>query len=1142
MRYQCLIIIISLLITSINLTAQSLKITGTIINEENKEAVPFATIQIKGQMKGTVANMFGNFELNIQKTDKQVSVVISSLGFENKTIIISEFENTNAIALIPREYEIAEILVKPKNPLDIIGSALSKVEKNYSQLPVYLDGFYRELLSENNQYIELAEAACKFYYAAYEKYDVTKSVTEYFKVEKVPDLIKDYTFDFQRFNLITHDKDQVKILESRSTDYLHNEHFKVVVTGGPLNIMACDAVKNVSDSEHQFLNPNFFKYYQYELIDITTYNDKRVYVIKFKPGNLKKAWWKGTLYVDIESEAFITIEYEVEPQSKIKREVFAFIYNPALFTNKNSKCKNYFELKNQKVKVDYRQIGNEWSLSHIKRERIKSLNFSEYYVHYKMQPKIDYYESTELIINNIEEKNVVPFNTKETLKNSYSTVLQEYQTDYNEEFWENYNILKSTPLEDSIKQMLEQKKLLKTQFKEKRVRDDSIQPPIAKIRPDTLFIHNDTLVDSYKWIENINDENVLSYINDENKYTDNYLKPLKEFQKNLFDEMKKRADFNLKRIIKKRKGGYNYFYDAAGSKSYPDIIKENISTGEKSVVLESRGRSNNSPNYAIGGMVFSPSGKFFVFYEQKSADYDIQAYIFDIKKNLITDSIKNAYPVEWLNNETLIYTSWNSTNRVNKVCSHSLHSAVSDKLIFKEDDLEKEVDFINFKSLILVESYGKLSADYYMIKKTDLDEPLKFMFSIDGHLSGVYEKNGQLYIGKGDSLFVASLTNYQPENWQYFGLREPDVLQEIETTNFVVKIRRDKLKKYFVIYSRADSSVFQTINFKGVDYNHLELMPDSAEENNDCFLYKFSTLSQPDKYLKYNITKKTESLIWQDSISGYDSKKYKQEVLWVKTKDSKEVPLSIFYKKGRKRNGEAGVYLTSYGTGNHREKAQLDYSLLPLIDRGLIYAYAHVRGEGILGYDWFIDGTGMNRANAVNDFVVCADYLIENKYTKPGKIVVEGSSSGGFLVTAAMVKKPGLYNTVIANVPLIDIITNTIDSLGVFSGLQRKEYGNPNDKVQFEYMKSYVPYENIKESKYPNVLFVTGLNDERVKYWHSLKTIAKLRGANKSDNTILLKTGLFSGHGGIGGWSKYGDIAYKSIVYAFLLDNLGITK
>ncbi|MDF1549393.1 MAG: carboxypeptidase-like regulatory domain-containing protein, partial [Bacteroidales bacterium] len=895
-----------------NLSAQTVKVEGRIINLEDRKAIQFAAIQIKGQVIGTVSNQTGYFVMNIPLKFADSLIIISSIGFESKSISINEIKKGQNIELIPKIYDISEILVKPKDPIEIINSALKKVNENYSQKPVCLDGFYREMMQENNQFIELAEAATNFYYAPYEKYDIPKAVSQYFQTRDIPDLINDYTFDFQMFNLVTHPDDQVKIIEARSTEYLHNEHFKVIISGGPLNIAACDVVKNVSDSEHQFINPKFFKYYQYELIDISSYNNKRVYVIGFSPKNLKKAWWKGKLFVDIESEAFISVEYEFEPQSKIKKQIFTFIYNPALFTKKNSKCKNYFELKNQKVKVDYKQVGDKWYLSHIKRERYKSLNFSKYYIYYKNQPSINYYSSAELIINDIKSKAVKPFNEEETLENSYSTVLQAYESDYNESFWENYNILKSTPLEDSIKAMLETKKQLTAQFRDKVLRDENINVPVAQIKPDTIFIHNDTLIDNYKWLEKVDNPKVLEYIEEENKYTDNYMKPLKELRKNLFDEMKKRMDFKREIPKKKQIGDYLFYYEQPKSKNYPYIIKENVISGKKEAILDANSRSQKNTSYAIGGMDFSPGGKYFAFYEQKEIDYEIYAFIFDIEKNKIIDSIKNAYPLDWLNNRgALIYSTWDSTNRVNRILIHDLKQASqNDKVLLEEKDIEREVSFMVCKNYVFIESYSGLSSKQLFFKKNDPSIELKFICEENEQPIGIYEKHDRLEIRRGDSLFISSFEKYQPQYWKFIGT-DADVFADKETANFVIKIKLDKLREYLAIYNKVDSSLYQIVEFKKTEFNHLEFIDDSISEKNDCFKYKYSTLALPDCYFDFDITNKEARLIYQDTIPGYNPDKYVEELLWVKTIDNEFVPLSLFYKKGLKRNGTAPVFQTS---------------------------------------------------------------------------------------------------------------------------------------------------------------------------------------------------------------------------------------
>ena len=337
----------------------------------------------------------------------------------------------------------------------------------------------------------------------------------------------------------------------------------------------------------------------------------------------------------------------------------------------------------------------------------------------------------------------------------------------------------------------------------------------------------------------------------------------------------------------------------------------------------------------------------------------------------------------------------------------------------------------------------------------------------------------------------------------------------------------------FKIYSKQGKFI-KDINFEEASFEISQKYNKKLQAKNK-FRYKYSSLITPQIIYEYDIASGEQKIIKQQKVKGYIKKKYKTELIWATSKDGAKVPISLVYnKKKSKLNGKSPLYLITYGIGGGSSKSDFRSDILSLTDRGVIYAIAHVRGGRELGESWHEDAMQLKKKNTFNDFIACAEHLIENKYTSKGKIIAEGSSGGGLVMGAVANQKPDLFNTILLFVPYVDVLSAMTDSTVKFYSVIRAELGNPNKPEVYNYIKSYSPYQNIKKQDYPNMLYYIGLNDNRVEYWQSLKSVAKLRALKTDNNKLFLKTELYAGHNG------YVDYSSVSYIYAYVLNNLGI--
>ena len=339
------------------------------------------------------------------------------------------------------------------------------------------------------------------------------------------------------------------------------------------------------------------------------------------------------------------------------------------------------------------------------------------------------------------------------------------------------------------------------------------------------------------------------------------------------------------------------------------------------------------------------------------------------------------------------------------------------------------------------------------------------------------------------------------------------------------------------IYKKTGGFV-KTIKFKEETYT-IKLKNNKDLQKNNKFQFTYTSLITPRILYEYDIQKKEQKIIKQDKVIGYNKSKYKTKLLWATSKDGTKVPISLVYnKKKSKINGKSPLYLTSYGSYGNSTNPKFSASNLSLIDRGVIYAIAHVRGGSELGNYWHEQAMQLKKKNTFYDFIACAEHLIEKKYTAKGKIIAEGGSAGGLVMGAVANQKPDLFNTIILHAAYLDVLGSLTDSTAKFHYVEHGELGNPKNTEVYNYIKSYSPYQNIKKQNYPNMLYYIGLNDNRVEYWQSLKSVAKLRALKTDDNKLFLKTELYAGHNGYyGNHALFSEIAF---IDAFILNNLGI--
>lgn len=674
-------------------------------------------------------------------------------------------------------------------------------------------------------------------------------------------------------------------------------------------------------------------------------------------------------------------------------------------------------------------------------------------------------------------------------------------------------------------------------------------PPKAKKVLKTTKIHGYELKDNYFWLRNKENPEVINYLKAENEYADAFMSDTKETQQKLYDEILsriKQTDLSVPVKI----DNYYYYSKTVEGKNYPIMCRKegNLSSKEE-VILDENILSEGKSYFDLGFSAISPNHKLLAYSIDTVGNENYTIYIKNLETGeLLTDIIENAASgFEWaLDNETFFYTTLNDVNQANKVWRHKLNSNKSDELVYEEKDNEYFLDLDRTKdrTTITIMLASKDESEIWVI---DAKNPSK-----EPKLIKKRATQFEYYIEswKGDYLIVTNdnainfkvmrvaKSNPSYENWyDFIPYNENVKISSVEPfENYLVVHKRENgLNSMDVI--NFEKRKHYTVKFPEKVYTYYSM--GNPDFNSDKIRISYASLLTPNTVYDYYFdTRDFELLKQSEVLGGYDKDKYESIRIFAKAKDGKEIPISLVYKKGLQLDGNNPTILYSYGSYGYATDPYFSSIRLSYLNRGFVYAIAHIRGGGEYGDIWYRDGKMLNKMNTFTDFIACAEKLIEEKYTNNNKLVIQGGSAGGLLMGAVTNMRPDLFKLVLAEVPFVDVINTMMDPTIPLTVAEYKEWGNPNDKQYFDYMMSYSPYDNIQEKNYPNLLVRAGLNDPRVAYWEPAKYVAKLRDMKKDNNTLLFVTNMDSGHGGSSGrYDKYKEIAFDM---SYIFKILGI--
>jgi oligopeptidase B len=678
-------------------------------------------------------------------------------------------------------------------------------------------------------------------------------------------------------------------------------------------------------------------------------------------------------------------------------------------------------------------------------------------------------------------------------------------------------------------------------------------PPVAKAVHTESHINGGKLVDDYRWMRDKSNPEVAQYLQAENAYADGVMKSTSALQQKLYDEMVshiKETDVN----VPYKDGGYFYYSRWEKGQQYPIFARKKGSLeAAEEITVDVNELAKGQPFMSLGAYEVSDDGNLLAYSTDNTGYRQYKLRVRDLRTGKDSEVIADKVgSVAWANdNKTLFYTvEEEKTKRQYRLYRHVLGAEpAKDEIVYEEKDERFNVGAGKSRSgkylLLQIGSHTTSEARFL-----DANNPTGEWKLITPREQGVEyypdHHGDQLYIRTNDKgrtfrLVTAPLGAPGKKNWKEVIPVRPDVmLNDIEVfEDFYVLVERENGLPQLTIVNFA-SGEKKRITYPEPVYT--ASVQTNREYKTNKLRYAYQSLVTPASVFDYDVEKHTSTLLKQTEVpGGYDASKYQSERVWATAKDGVKVPVSLVYRKDlKKADGSNPLYVYAYGSYGAILPVTFGSSRLSLLDRGVVMAFAHIRGGGDLGKPWHDAGRMMNKMNSFTDFIACTEYLVANKYGARDKIAIEGGSAGGLLMGAVTNLRPDLFKVVVSHVPFVDVMNTMLDASLPLTVPEYEEWGNPNEKAAYDYMLKYSPYDNLKKGEYPALLVKTSFNDSQVMYWEPAKYVARLRTLKTDKNVLLLKTNMAAGHGGASGrYEHFKEIAFD---YAFMLTQLGINN
>lgn len=675
------------------------------------------------------------------------------------------------------------------------------------------------------------------------------------------------------------------------------------------------------------------------------------------------------------------------------------------------------------------------------------------------------------------------------------------------------------------------------------------EPPIAKQVPKELTIHGDTRIDPFFWMRDRTNPEVIAYLEAENAHTQAVMKDTAPLQEKLYQEILgrvKQTDLSVPARI----DDWYYYSRTETGKQYPIFCRKKGSLeAPEQVLLDGNELAKGQKYFQIGASRPSPDHQLLAYATDTTGAETFTVYVKNLATGeLLADRVTNtSYALEWAaDNKTLFYTVQDEAKRPYELFRHTLGSKQEqDRLLYHEKDERFDIQLSKTRSrdYLIMSIASATTSELRYLRAT---RPLGDFRTMEPRRQGVEyhaTHHGDFFYiwandtGRNFRLVKAPVSNPSRSHWRETIPHRKDVmLQRVDAfdQHLVLSERENGLPRLRIRSLKTGTDHYVTFD----EPAYAVFAAENPEFKTNLLRFTYTSLVTPFSVYDYNMDTRQRDLKKRTEVlGGYDPKQYESERAFATAPDGVRIPISLVYKKGFVKDGRAPAILYGYGSYGASSEAAFDSSRLSLLDRGFVCAIAHIRGGGEMGKPWHDAGRMQSKKNTFTDFIAAAEQLVKEKYTSPSRLAAMGGSAGGLLMGAVVNLRPDLFHSVIAKVPFVDVITTELDPSLPGTVTEWEEWGNPNLKDDYLYIKSYSPYDNVRRNSHPNMLITGGLNDPRVSYWEPAKWTAKLRLMNAGDNLLLLKMNMGAGHFGASG--RYDRLRETAFDYAFLLKTLG---
>ena len=681
---------------------------------------------------------------------------------------------------------------------------------------------------------------------------------------------------------------------------------------------------------------------------------------------------------------------------------------------------------------------------------------------------------------------------------------------------------------------------------------NKLREPIAEKIEKKLSIHGDTRIDEYYWLNQRDDKNVINYLNAENAYRDEYMQDYKNLEEELFLEIKSRIKEDDS-SVPYLDNGYYYYTRYEKDKQYPIYCrKKGDLKSDEEILIDVNIMSEGYEYFRVGDIEISPNDKIMAYSVDTLSRRIYTIYFMDLEtREVHKKNIKNTSgSITWANDsETVFYNLRNiETLRTEKVMKHNLNSSSKDQEIYFEEDETFSVYSYKTKTdkYIVIGSSATLSQEFRYLDANNPNGDFKiFQERINGLEYSITHFNDKWFIRTNKDgatnfkLMVCNENKTKSSSWKdYIPHRENVLLEDADffKNHMVVTEREEGLRKIEIRPWNSVNSHY--IEFDDEAYSVRSST--NAEINSEKFRYSYSSMTTPNSVIEYDMNTKEKTILKETEVLGgtFDKNNYISRRVWAPSRDGKKVPISLVYRKDKFKNGENPLLLYGYGSYGITNNASFSSVRLSLLDRGFVYAIAHIRGSQYLGRDWYNDGKMFKKKNTFYDFIDSGKFLIKEGFAHENKLFAMGGSAGGLLMGAVVNMAPELFRGIVAGVPFVDVVTTMLDDDIPLTTFEYDEWGNPNNKDSYDYMLSYSPYDQVEEKNYPAIFITTGYHDSQVQYFEPAKWIARLRDRRTNKEPLLMYCNMDAGHGGASGrFEAYKETAMEYAFFISLLDN-----